>query len=182
MLSLCHVLRVGLVVGLFAPPLFALIDNDGDGISDVWSVMHPTAGAAEADPNGDCATNRAEAIAGTDPTSAATNGWLSRHLRMGVECGVSRYVAELAAGRENPSVTDYFIDDHPAVLRLMEIVIQDAATIPVSLCGELAGKLAAIPDLLRIGLRSLRVAASVLSEVRRTIHEATVAVEAVAGR
>ena len=27
-----------------------------------------------------------------------TNGWISRHLRMGVECGVSRYVAEMAAG------------------------------------------------------------------------------------
>ena len=29
----------------------------------------------------------------------STNGWLARHLRMGVDAGVSRYVAEMAAGR-----------------------------------------------------------------------------------
>ncbi len=29
----------------------------------------------------------------------STNGWLARHLRMGVGAGVSRYVAEMAAGR-----------------------------------------------------------------------------------
>jgi phosphotransferase system enzyme I (PtsI) len=80
----------------------------------------------------------------------------------------------LAAGRENPSVTDYFIDDHAAVLRLMEIVIKDAGGTPVSLCGELAGKTGAIPELLRIGLRSLSVASSLLPEVRRTIRAATV--------
>ena len=47
----------------------------------------------------------------------------------------------LSAGRENPLVTDYFIDDHSVVLRLIKIVIQDAGALPVSLCGELTGKI-----------------------------------------
>jgi phosphoenolpyruvate-protein kinase (PTS system EI component) len=88
----------------------------------------------------------------------------------------------LAAGRENPSVADYFIEDHPSVLRLMEIVIQDAGSTPVSLCGELAGKTGTIPELLRLGLRSLSVASSLLSEVRRTIHESTVPMDDAVGR
>lgn len=29
----------------------------------------------------------------------------------------------MAAGRENPLVTEYFIDDHPAALRLIELVV-----------------------------------------------------------
>jgi phosphotransferase system enzyme I (PtsI) len=79
----------------------------------------------------------------------------------------------LAAGRENALVADYFIDDHPSVFRLMEIVINDAGSTPVSLCGELAGRTRAIPELLRIGLRSLSVAPTLLAEVRQTIHEST---------
>jgi phosphoenolpyruvate-protein kinase (PTS system EI component) len=88
----------------------------------------------------------------------------------------------LAAGRENPAVTDYFIDDHPSVFRLMEMVIKDAGSTPVSLCGELAGRTAAIPELLRIGLRSLSVASSLLTEVRQTIRGSTVTVLEAAGR
>ena len=88
----------------------------------------------------------------------------------------------LAAGRENPAVTDYFIDDHPSVLRLMEMVIQDAGPTPVSLCGELAGRIGAIPELLRIGLRSLSVASSLLGEVRQTIRGSTATVLAASVR
>jgi len=84
----------------------------------------------------------------------------------------------LAAGRENATVADYFIDDHPAVLRLMEIVVKDAGSIPVSLCGELAGRVAAVPELLRIGLRSLSVAYSLLTEVRQAIRGTTVTAQA----
>ena len=81
----------------------------------------------------------------------------------------------MAAGRENPSVSDYFVDDHPAVMRLMELTIRDAGATPISLCGELAGRTAAIPGLLRIGMRSLSVASSVLTGIRRTIRGTSVA-------
>ncbi len=75
----------------------------------------------------------------------------------------------LAAGRENPSVTEYFQDAHPAILRLISLTIAESGNIPVSLCGELAGRVAAIPDLLQTGLRSFSVASSLLHDVRRTI-------------
>jgi phosphoenolpyruvate-protein kinase (PTS system EI component) len=116
------------------------------------------------------------------PAAALTVGTLAKHvdfLSIGSN-DLTQYT--LAAGRENPSVTDYFIDDHPAVLRLMAIVVKDAGSTPVSLCGELAGKTGAIPELLRIGLRSLSVASSLLVEVRQTIRGATVIAPDGAGR
>lgn len=108
------------------------------------------------------------------PAAALTVGALAKHvdfLSIGSN-DLTQYT--LAAGRENPSVTDYFIDDHPAVLRLIEMVIKDAGATSVSLCGELAGRPEAIPELLRIGLRSLSVASSLLTEVRQTIRGSTV--------
>ena len=49
-----------------------ILDRNGDGISDVWAVMYPSAGAPTADPDGDGQTNFAEAQAGTDPTNPAS--------------------------------------------------------------------------------------------------------------
>lgn len=116
------------------------------------------------------------------PAAALTVGALAKHLDF-LSIGsndLTQYT--LAAGRENPSVTDYFIDDHPAVLRLMEMVIKDAGATPVSLCGELAGRSAAIPALLRTGLRSLSVASSLLTEVRQAIRGSTVTTADATGR
>jgi phosphotransferase system enzyme I (PtsI) len=80
----------------------------------------------------------------------------------------------MAAGRENPLVTGYFIDDHPSILRLIEIVIRDAGATPVSLCGELAGRIDVIPSLLRIGLRSLSVPAALVPDVKHVIRSSNV--------
>jgi hypothetical protein len=68
----------------------------------------------------------------------------------------------MAAGRENPMVTEYFIDDHPTVLRLIELAVRESVDTPVSLCGELAGRIDALPFLLKTGIRSLSVAASLV--------------------
>ena len=54
-----------------AAPALPLLDRNGDGISDVWAALYPTAGATTADPDGDGVTNLAEAQAGTDPTDPA---------------------------------------------------------------------------------------------------------------
>lgn len=75
----------------------------------------------------------------------------------------------MAAGRENPLVTDYFIDDHPAMLRLIELVIRESGDTPVSLCGELAGRTDVIPRLLRTGIRSLSVSAALVPDVKHAI-------------
>jgi phosphotransferase system enzyme I (PtsI) len=79
----------------------------------------------------------------------------------------------LAAGRENALVSEYFIDDHPSVFRLIDIAVKDAGSTPISICGELAGRTSAIPELLRVGLRSFSVASSLLVDVRRALGEAT---------
>jgi phosphoenolpyruvate-protein phosphotransferase len=76
----------------------------------------------------------------------------------------------MAAGRENPLVAAYFIDDHPTILRLIELVIRESGDTPVSLCGELAGRIDVIPRLLRTGLRSLSVPAVLVPDVKHTIR------------
>ena len=107
------------------------------------------------------------------PAAALTVGRLVQHvdfLSIGTN-DLTQYT--LAAGRENPLVSDYFHDDHPSVLRLIALAIADAGSTPVSLCGELAGRSAAIPALLRVGLRTLSVASTLLCDVRKTIRETT---------
>jgi len=76
----------------------------------------------------------------------------------------------MAAGRENPMVTEYFVDDHPTVLRLIEVAVRESVDTPVSLCGELAGRIDALPLLLKTGIRSLSVAASVVPDVKHAVR------------
>ena len=76
----------------------------------------------------------------------------------------------MAAGRENPMVTQYFIDDHPTILRLIELVVEESGDTPVSLCGELAGRVDVMPSVLRTGLRSLSVPASLVPDVKNAIR------------
>ena len=77
----------------------------------------------------------------------------------------------MAAGRENPLVGEYFIDDHPAIFRLIELVVRESGTTPVSICGELAGRVDAIPTLLRAGVRSFSVAAALVPDVKFAIRK-----------
>ena len=79
----------------------------------------------------------------------------------------------MAAGRENPLVTEYFIDDHPAILRLIELVVWESGDIPVSLCGELAGRIDVISRLLRTGIRSLSVSAALVPNMKHTIRNSS---------
>ena len=79
----------------------------------------------------------------------------------------------MAAGRENPLVTEYFIDDHPTILRLIELVVRESGDTPVSLCGELAGRIDVIPRLLRTGIKSLSVAAALVPDVKSAIRNSS---------
>jgi phosphoenolpyruvate-protein phosphotransferase (PTS system enzyme I) len=75
-----------------------------------------------------------------------------------------------AAGRDDPNVNDYFQDGHAALLRLLEIIVQDAGDLPVTLCGELAGREELLSRLLAIGLRSFSIAPPLIPGMKERIR------------
>jgi len=75
-----------------------------------------------------------------------------------------------AADRENPAVSEYFLDDHPAVRRLLRMVYDGARDLPVSVCGELGANTDALPQLVRIGIRAVSVAPPLIPEVKACIR------------
>jgi len=76
----------------------------------------------------------------------------------------------LAAGRDDPAVSQYYDDTHAAVLRLLTIAINDAAGVPIALCGELAGREETMPQLLRLGFRSLSMAPGLIPRAKELIR------------
>jgi phosphoenolpyruvate-protein phosphotransferase len=76
----------------------------------------------------------------------------------------------LAASRDDASVSDYYVDSHESILRLLGIILADAAGRPVSLCGELAGREAMVPRLLAMGFRSLSVAPGLIPTTKALIR------------
>jgi len=83
-----------------------------------------------------------------------------------------------AAGRDDPNVNRYFQDTHVALLRLLEIIVDDAADLPVTLCGELAGREELLPRLLAIGFRSFSIAPPLIPAMKE--HIRTLRVEEIA--
>ncbi len=77
----------------------------------------------------------------------------------------------MAAGRENPLVNDYFIDNHPAVLRLIRIILSESEGVPVSICGELAGNLSMVETLVKDGIRSLSVAPLLIPFIKEAVRK-----------
>jgi phosphoenolpyruvate-protein phosphotransferase len=76
----------------------------------------------------------------------------------------------LAAGRDDETVSQYYADDHPALIRLLGIVIGEASGRPVTICGELAGREEAIPTLLRMGFRGLSIAPRLIPTTKELIR------------
>jgi len=76
----------------------------------------------------------------------------------------------LAAGRDDPAVSHYYDDTHAAVLRLLAIAIADAPGVPIALCGELAGREATMPQILRLGFRSLSMAPGLIPGAKELIR------------
>jgi phosphoenolpyruvate-protein phosphotransferase len=81
---------------------------------------------------------------------------------------LTQYV--MAAGRENPSVSDYFLDDHPAVLRLLRVIVEGIDKIPLSVCGELAGNERTLSALIDIGVTGLSVAPGRVPAVKEAVR------------
>ncbi|HEV2971834.1 MAG TPA: phosphoenolpyruvate--protein phosphotransferase [Pirellulales bacterium] len=77
----------------------------------------------------------------------------------------------LAAARDDASVNDYYLDDHESVMRLLSIIVSEAADRPLTLCGELAGREASVPRLLKMGFRGLSVAPTVIPATKALIRK-----------
>jgi phosphotransferase system enzyme I (PtsI) len=76
----------------------------------------------------------------------------------------------MAAGRENPLVSDYFQEDHPALFKLLSLTVGQVGDTTVSVCGELAGDVNALPQLLQLGIRHISVPAPLIPLVKERIR------------
>jgi phosphotransferase system enzyme I (PtsI) len=76
----------------------------------------------------------------------------------------------LAVGRDDSTVSDYYIDDHPALLRLLGIIVREADGKSVTICGELGGREDVIPQLLRMGFRGLSIAPPLIPATKDLIR------------
>lgn len=83
---------------------------------------------------------------------------------------LTQYV--LAIDRGNDLVSNRFHEMHPAVLGLIKNTIDAAnrAGIPVTVCGEVAGKAWAVPLLYGVGLRSFSASPVYLPEIKRVLR------------
>ena len=77
----------------------------------------------------------------------------------------------LAAARDDASVNDYYLDDHESVLRLLGIILADAGERPVTLCGELAGREACVPRLVKMGFGALSMAPTAIPATKALIRQ-----------
>ncbi|CCD98961.1 phosphoenolpyruvate--protein phosphotransferase [Bradyrhizobium sp. STM 3809] len=78
-----------------------------------------------------------------------------------------------AASRDGAEVADYADVLHPGVLAMIAHVVRAGAArgVEVSICGDAAGDLRAIPALLKAGVRALSVSPGLLPQVKAAIRE-----------
>ena len=77
----------------------------------------------------------------------------------------------LAADRVNPDVSEYYQSYHPAIFRLIELVVKAFAVEnkPVGICGELGGDPLAAPVLFGLGVKELSMNMSSIAKVSKVI-------------
>jgi phosphoenolpyruvate-protein kinase (PTS system EI component) len=74
------------------------------------------------------------------------------------------------ADRENAAVDAYFDDAHEVVFRMLEIVHGDVPDVPLSICGELAGRPSATSKIVKCGIRSLSVAPLSIPTIKEAVR------------
>lgn len=81
----------------------------------------------------------------------------------------------LAVDRVNPQVAGLFRPSHPSVLRLLRQTIQaaQAASIPVTMCGEMGGHSIYAALLLGMGIRAFSLTPGYIPRVRRLLRSLT---------
>jgi phosphoenolpyruvate-protein phosphotransferase len=104
------------------------------------------------------------------PAAALTVGQIARHadfLSVGTN-DLTQYT--MVAGRDNATVSGYYEDTHPSMLRLLGIIIAEASGKPVTICGEMAGREEVIPMLLEIGFRALSISPPLIPTTKELIR------------
>ena len=83
----------------------------------------------------------------------------------------------LAADRNNENVADLYNPADPAVLRLIQMVVEAASKeqIEVNVCGEMSGEPLYAPLLVGLGLRQLSATPRKIPEIKRVIRQLKVA-------
>ncbi len=78
----------------------------------------------------------------------------------------------LAVDRGNEIVSALYQEFHPAVVRTLRFIINDAKSekVGVSICGEMAADPLAVPLLIGLGLKSISVSASAVPLIKRLIR------------
>ena len=75
-----------------------------------------------------------------------------------------------AADRENAAVERYFNDAADVIFRLLQLTYDDVPDVPLSVCGELAGRPEHTAKLLQCGIRTLSVAPPLVPIVKEAIR------------
>jgi len=104
------------------------------------------------------------------PAAALTVGQIATHadfLSVGTN-DLTQYT--LVAGRDDATVSDYYEDTHPSMLRLLGIIIAEASGKPLTICGEMAGRPEVIPMLLEIGFRALSISPPLIPTTKQLIR------------
>ena len=78
-----------------------------------------------------------------------------------------------AADRENAAVEEYFDDTADVIFRLLRLTHDDVPDMPLSVCGELAGRPEQIPRLLQCGIRSVSIAPPLIPTIKEAIRDST---------
>ncbi len=76
----------------------------------------------------------------------------------------------MAAGRENDSASDYYIENHPAIFHLLHHVSRESRNRPVGICGDLASRPEAVAALLRTGIQIFSVPPMLIPSIKETIR------------
>jgi len=107
------------------------------------------------------------------PSAALTASDLARHVDF-FSIGTNDLVQyTLAVDRGNKKLANLYQEMHPGVLKLIKMTIDAGANakIPVSMCGELAGNLIAIPLLVGLGLTGFSVNPLLVPEVKKIVSK-----------
>ena len=82
----------------------------------------------------------------------------------------------LAIDRQNPSLDEFYDPHHPAVLRMIKLIVDNAhkAGIWAGICGELGADVTLTETFLKMGVDELSVSPGSILPLRKIIREADI--------